>query len=352
MEARLADMAALDLPTAPAAAARAAVLSTWPRYEADSAAMLALADSGRRAEAAEAFRATGEAFDALGVALHVLLAAGEEAHAEAQRRIQQAADQTRWLTLTVGTGLLIIGLAMVLLFEASLVATAQRLLAAMRQVAAGDIHAPVPHIDRDDEFGDLARAVPAFANGLDGQRRRELALQAQAGTDELTGIANRRAFLERADDEINRSLRYGHTLSLLMLDIDHFKQVNDTSGHAAGDAALVRMVEACLPSLREHDFLARLGGEEFVVLLPHTDSARALLVAERLRDAVERAGVDTPAGLFHITVSIGSATLPVGEQPDAAAESLSMLLERADKALYRAKHGGRNRVVCSVLPAA
>ncbi|MFA7429491.1 MAG: diguanylate cyclase [Rhodospirillaceae bacterium] len=352
LDARLRDAAEIDLPSGPAADARATVLATWPTYVAASTAMLSLADAGRMAAAADAFRAAGAEFETLGSALHLLLAAGEDAHAEARLQIQRAADQTRWLTLTVGTGLLIIGFAMVLLFEASLVATAQRLLAAMRQVAAGDTRTPVPHVERDDEFGDLARAVRAFANGLDGQRRRELELRAQVGTDELTGVANRRAFLERADDEINRSLRYGNTLSLLMLDIDLFKQVNDTYGHAAGDAALKRLVEACRPALREHDMLARLGGEEFVVLLPHTDAARALLVAERLRDAVERAGVETPAGLFHITVSIGSATLPPGTAPDATAEALSMLLERADKALYRAKHGGRNCVVSSVQPAA
>lgn len=327
-------------------------IALWPEYAARSAEVLALADAGRSSEAADAFRAAGQMHGALGTALESLLRAGEASLEEARLQIERAADQTRWLILSIGTGLMIVGLAVVLLFEASLAATAQRLLVAMRRVAAGDPNAPVPHTERDDEFGDLARAVRTFADALGVQRRREQELRAQVGTDALTGVANRRAFLERADDEISRALRYGHPLSLLMIDIDHFKKVNDTHGHAAGDSALVRMVEACKPSLREHDLLARLGGEEFVVLLPHTDAGRALLVAERLREAVEKAPVLTPAGLFHITISLGSATLDTRPSSDAPADSLSSLLERADKALYGAKHGGRNRVVASVRPAA
>ncbi len=355
LDARLDDLRTVSLPAGSAEAeARALILDLWPAYVAESTAMAALAESGKAAAARAAFRAAGARHEALGAALDLLMAAGEDAHAEARAAIARAADQTRWLTLSVGTGLLIIGLAMVLLFEASLVAMAQRLLTAMKRVAAGDPHAPVPHTERTDEFGELARAVRTFAASLDGHRRREVELRAQAGTDALTGIANRRAFLERADDEVNRALRYGHPLSLLMIDIDHFKQVNDAHGHAAGDAALVRLVEACAPELREHDVLARLGGEEFVVLLPHTDTARAMLVAERLRQAVERTPVEPPpnakGGVFHITISLGSATLQF-DQPADAPESLSTLLERADRALYGAKHGGRNRVMGSSLAA-
>lgn len=340
------------LPDAGDAEAVAEARALWPPYEIASGAMLALLADGRRAAAAEAFRAAAADHAALEQALEALQAAGAQAQAAARADIARAAEQTRWMTLSIGTGLMIIGIALVLLFEASLVAFAQRLRLALTRAEAGDAHAPVPHEAHDDEFGELARAVRSFAAGLDSQRRREKELLAQAGTDELTGVANRRAFLERADDEISRALRYGHTLSLVMIDIDHFKQVNDTHGHAAGDAALVRMVEACRPGLREHDVLARLGGEEFVILLPHTDAARAVLVAERLRAAVESAPVDTAAGLFHITISLGSATLHHGDGAGGTADSLSSLLERADKALYRAKRGGRNRVVSGVLPAA
>lgn len=355
LDQRLDDLASAALPAGSAEAeARALILDLWPAYVAESTASVVLAESGKGAAARAAFRAAGARHEALGAALDLLMTAGEDAHVKARAAIARAADQTRWLTLSVGTGLLIIGLAMVLLFEASLVAMAQRLLTAMKRVAAGDPHAPVPHTDRSDEFGELARAVRTFAASLDGHRRREVELRAQAGTDALTGVANRRAFLERADDEVHRALRYGHPLSLLMIDIDHFKQVNDVHGHAAGDAALVRLVEACGPELREHDVLARLGGEEFVVLLPHTDPTRAMLVAERLRQAVERAPVDPPrnasGGVFHITISLGSATLR-NDRTAAPSESLSTLLERADQALYGAKHSGRNRVVGSSLAA-
>lgn len=352
LDQRLDDLESVPLPSGSAEAeARALILDLWPAYVAESTASVKLAESGKIAAARAAFRAAGARHEALGAALDLLMAAGEDAHLQARAAIARAADQTRWLTLSVGTGLLIIGLAMVLLFEASLVAMAQRLLTAMKRVAAGDPHATVPHTERADEFGELARAVRSFAASLDGLRRREVELRALAGTDALTGVANRRAFLERADDEVARALRYGQPLSLLMIDIDHFKQVNDVHGHAAGDAALVRLVEACAPELREHDMLARLGGEEFVVLLPHTDTARALLVAERLRQAVERAPVDPPrhacSGVFHITISLGSATL----QGDLPSETLSTLLERADRALYGAKHSGRNRVMGSSLAA-
>ncbi|MGC2856090.1 GGDEF domain-containing protein [Novispirillum sp. DQ9] len=345
LDQRLADAAGED-------AALAQAVADWPDYVAGSEAVLALLAEGRRDAAIAAFRAAAPRHAALGEALGALQAAGEAAQAAARADIARAAEQTRWMMLSIGTGLMIIGVALVLLFEASLVAFARRLQVALKRGAAGEPHAPMPHVEHDDEFGDLARAVRSFVAGMDSQRRREMELRAQAGTDELTRVANRRAFLERADDEISRALRYGHTLSLLMVDIDHFKQVNDAHGHAAGDAALVRMVDACRPGLREHDVLARLGGEEFVVLLPHTDAARALLVAERLREAVERSPVETAAGIFHITISIGSATLHHGDATGAPADSLSSLLERADKALYRAKRGGRNRVVGGALPAA
>lgn len=348
---RLGDLG--DLPvTGSDAAAVAETRALWPSYAIDSQRMLGLLAEGRRDAAADAFRAAAVRHAALEKALDALQAAGAEAQDAARLDIARAAEQTRWMTLSIGTGLLIIGIALVLLFEASLVAFAQRLHTALVRAAAGEAPVAVPHEAHADEFGALARAVRSVATDMDIQRQREQKLLAQAGTDELTGVANRRAFLERADDEISRALRYGHTLSLLMIDIDHFKQVNDTHGHAAGDAALVRMVEACLPGLREHDLLARLGGEEFVILLPHTDATRALLVAERLRMAVEGAAVDTAAGIFHITISLGSATLHHGGGLSAPADSLSSLLERADSALYRAKSGGRNRVVSAVLPAA
>ncbi|MBP2310945.1 diguanylate cyclase [Azospirillum soli] len=161
----------------------------------------------------------------------------------------------------------------------------------------------------------------------------------QAHTDPLTGAANRRFFLERAQEEIARSRRYGHPLSVLMTDIDHFKRINDTHGHAAGDEALKRFANLLRDDLRPSDLIGRYGGEEFVVLLPETELADAPAVAERLRAKVEGAELVHDGISFHMTVSIGVAAVDLRDGMIEAA------LNEADAALYRAKETGRNRVV-------
>lgn len=167
----------------------------------------------------------------------------------------------------------------------------------------------------------------------------EWRLEQEARTDPLTGCANRRHFLQQAEQEVARVRRYGGALSVLMLDLDHFKRVNDHYGHHAGDATLRMLVEICKANLREEDLVGRLGGEEFAVMLPETAAERAVDAAERLRQAVAGGAVpvnDAPS--LHVTASIGVATLE-------AAESVDGLLGRADRALYQAKNAGRNRVV-------
>lgn len=155
--------------------------------------------------------------------------------------------------------------------------------------------------------------------------------------DVLTGLANRRGFDERIREEVARSERYGHPLSLLMIDIDDFKRVNDASGHAAGDEALRTVASQIEKSIRSIDTAARYGGEEFAVILPETAIAGAAVVAERIRGRV--AGVVSPHPL---TVSIGVAELTrSGEAPFE-------LVNRADAALYRAKVAGKNRLDLSV----
>ncbi len=166
----------------------------------------------------------------------------------------------------------------------------------------------------------------------------ETRLAREANTDALTGCANRRHFLNRAKQEIARSLRYGGTLSVLMLDLDHFKSVNDVHGHHAGDLTLQRFVSVCQETIREEDFIGRLGGEEFAILLPQTDREMAIEAAERIRLAVEKAEVRIDAGTLHFTASIGVATR------DNAETGIETMLERADEALYLAKNRGRNRV--------
>ena len=158
--------------------------------------------------------------------------------------------------------------------------------------------------------------------------------------DDLTGLLNRRAMLDRMQLEQHRSLRSGSPLLIAQLDIDHFKAVNDTHGHAAGDLVLQSFADTVRRNVRDTDVLARWGGEEFVLLLCDTPAADAVTLMERLRQAVQAMQVPVPqsGGPITVTVSIGLAR-------HTPADPLAGTLERADRALYAAKAGGRNRVV-------
>ena len=162
-----------------------------------------------------------------------------------------------------------------------------------------------------------------------------------ATTDDLTGILNRRAFMERISQEINRSRREKAPLSFILSDIDHFKDVNDRHGHQAGDLVLQKFVKQLTSSSRPYDLVGRYGGEEFTICLPGADSSQAWLVAERMRKNVENMKIMLPDGLqsIQITASFGTTSLlPESE------EGVESLIKRADKALYKAKNEGRNRV--------
>jgi diguanylate cyclase (GGDEF)-like protein len=158
-----------------------------------------------------------------------------------------------------------------------------------------------------------------------------------ANRDYLTGAWNRRALFRSADREMLRERRTGRRLSVLVLDVDHFKRINDSHGHAQGDRVLIDLVRQAGAMVRGFDCFARLGGEEFALLLPETDAAAALHAAERLRAALQRSLPAEHGNRIAYTVSIGVATLENGE-------SFSNLLGRADAALYAAKQAGRNTV--------
>lgn len=159
-----------------------------------------------------------------------------------------------------------------------------------------------------------------------------------ATTDLLTGLSNRRAILQQANAEIRRASRYQKDLAVLMLDIDHFKQINDQHGHGAGDKVLIEFAGLCLQSIRETDLAGRYGGEEFFILLPEIDLATAILSADRIRMAVAAHHFRLNDGnSITVTCSIGIAMYRP-EQDD-----LDKLLLRADQALYQAKRQGRNR---------
>ena len=180
--------------------------------------------------------------------------------------------------------------------------------------------------------------VEAVFQDIAQRKEMEQELTRLATTDPLTGVSNRRHFIEQLEMELAHVIRFGKTTAFLMVDIDHFKRVNDTHGHATGDAVLKHFAELTKQRLRRVDLLGRLGGEEFGILLPGTDSAGAVLFAERLRNYV----ADTPAqsgnGAVSITISIGIAMFTA---TDASPDSI---MARADVALYQAKEYGRNRV--------
>jgi diguanylate cyclase (GGDEF)-like protein len=165
----------------------------------------------------------------------------------------------------------------------------------------------------------------------------EARLALLAHTDPLTGLANRHRFFDAAAAEIKRSRRRGSPPAVLMLDLDHFKGINDSLGHEAGDAALRRVAMLCRTLLRSQDLACRLGGEEFAVLLPETGAEGALALAERMRRAVEGLRLDQDGA--QLTVSVGVAVV-AGEEP-----SVNPALARADRALYAAKRAGRNKAV-------
>lgn len=199
--------------------------------------------------------------------------------------------------------------------------------------------------------GDEISAVFDGIKALQAQSRDRRALEAerdklierlrvQSSTDFLTSLPNRRAFFEAADAELARARRHGFGLVLLLLDVDHFKRINDSMGHSAGDQALVALTTVLRQSVRQGDIAARIGGEEFVLLLSHCEREDGLRFAERLRQAV--ASTEVNVGSEHppmrMTVSIGLA------DTQAHGMNLDLLMSRADHAMYRAKRGGRDRI--------
>jgi diguanylate cyclase (GGDEF)-like protein len=211
----------------------------------------------------------------------------------------------------------------------------------------GVLNAHKPHTSAFKEkdvrlFKGVAEQVAiAIENAITFQLTREM-----VNRDELTGLYNRRYFFERLEREVYRTTRYNHPLSMLMIDIDHFKHFNDTFGHLRGDKALSRLAKLLEESLRKADILARYGGEEFLVMLPETCKDSAALVGEKLRGRVAEVNFNEdapnlPRAGFSITVGVAA-------MPDDTTDALQ-LLDLADKALYFGKAKGRNQV-CTKVP--
>lgn len=171
------------------------------------------------------------------------------------------------------------------------------------------------------------------------RKRLQEELQKQATTDELTGVTNRRHFLELAHIELRRAIRLKQPLAVALIDLDHFKTINDTHGHMAGDQALRVFTKICLQNKREIDVFARIGGDEFTLLLPETSSEHAHEVVLRIRRALADTRLDFAGRPVSISLSAGIASLSNNQ------ETFEILLSRADQALYQAKETGRNRIV-------
>ena len=171
------------------------------------------------------------------------------------------------------------------------------------------------------------------------KEKANLALEKLAVTDPLTQVPNRRKFFENAQNEWDRAKRYGHPLSLLMMDLDFFKKINDKFGHHAGDIVLKEVARVFLHSCRSSDFVGRLGGEEFAMMLFEIDAGKAMKVADRIRERIAALDFKSVDPGLRVTVSIGVA------QMSCEAESMEACLKRADDALYQAKEEGRNRAM-------
>ncbi|HEY9211115.1 MAG TPA: diguanylate cyclase [Methylotenera sp.] len=193
-------------------------------------------------------------------------------------------------------------------------------------------------VERNDEIGDLFQSFNKLQSEVKSSHE---ALESQARKDFLTGLSNRRDFMELAEAALMRSERYSRPLSVFMLDIDHFKKINDTYGHQVGDEVLRHLSEIMQKALREVDIVGRIGGEEFAVLLPETTLDCATKVAERLREKISLHAISLTSGLpLHFSVSIGVAVL------NSKGLNLDTLLNFADEALYEAKRE-RNKVCVS-----
>lgn len=269
-----------------------------------------------------------------------------------------ARTRAQWLLVSVA---LFIVLGTILFFglDRLVVAPIRALQRAVKKMEAGALETRVPKLS-GRELSELAENINLMAQALQSQKENleravaerthelqevNLRLERLAVTDGLTGVYNHRRFQEQLAAEVLRSQRTARHVSVLMIDVDLFKRVNDSMGHPAGDELLRRLAAVIQGTLRQTDMLARYGGEEFAVILPETPKAEAAAAAERARVAVEEQLNQSGRWTQRVTVSVGVATWPEnGKTPEA-------LLVAADQALYAAKREGRNKVVTSKVAA-
>ncbi len=209
-----------------------------------------------------------------------------------------------------------------------------------RVIGAMLAHSKTRHHFKQDAISKLSLIANQTALTVDKIRLHNETKQF-AFTDELTGLYNRRHFIELANKEVDRAIRYKHSLTFIMFDLDRFKRVNDAYGHPAGDQVLKTVASLAHQELRDIDLLARYGGEEFVILLPETRRKDARAIAERIRKRIAQTQMDLAQEKISITISLGVSIL------SSRCNSLTSLIKAGDKALYAAKAAGRNKTICA-----
>jgi diguanylate cyclase (GGDEF)-like protein len=275
----------------------------------------------------------------------------DEARALTRRDRAEARDALLAMAAGSAASLLLLGSAMGVIHRRVL-RPLSRTATALQVMARGDLDIDLPPPQSRDEMSAVIGAVHDLHRYAQERQQMEAEraalierLRELSNTDSLTGLLNRRAFLDAARPELARARRHAFELSVVLLDIDHFKQVNDRHGHAAGDAAIQSVAETMRQSLRAGDLAARFGGEEFVVLLSHCAANDAAAYAERLRQDIARKPLTMASGLtVSLSVSIGVAST-TGFDTD-----LEATLAAADAAMYAAKQAGRNRVCIASPP--
>lgn len=268
--------------------------------------------------------------------------------AERESALARERSQNTLIRATVGTfAALVLVVLMLRLALQRIVNPLAQTAEALQAMSAGQLNPVLPVPQADDEIAAIVRGVEALKQQSQArlalERERDVliaSLRTQSTTDFLTGLPNRRAFFEAADAEMARARRHGFGVVLMLLDVDHFKRINDSLGHAAGDQALAAVSATLRQSMRQGDLAARLGGEEFVALLSHCEPEDGWRFAERLRECIadQTIAVDGGARTLSLTVSIGLAA-PAAD----GGSTLDTLMAQADGAMYQAKQAGRNR---------
>jgi len=264
----------------------------------------------------------------------------EGAERDARSRIDEVSAHIQSSRLTIlwgGAGAIFLGMTVMIALAGTIVRPLEQAARIAGSIAAGHFLDEIPQ-RRSDEPGQLLRALFLMRREIQAQQhelaRRNFELERIASTDTLTGLNNRRKLEEFAAEHLAGIRRYGGWLSAILLDIDHFKAVNDRHGHPVGDSVIMHIAAIIRESVREADMVGRWGGEEFLVLLPNTTVDGALVVAEKIRRAV--------ADYAFPVVQAKTVSLGVSQLLDD--ETMTGLVARADQALYRAKQAGRNRV--------